>query len=79
MAKHAMDFDKWWQRQNTVAINTDSPRDIAEKAWEAAKAQSGNYVADTVEAPHKVTFANGRTVQVGAGGSLQVGAGPYPP
>jgi len=35
--------------------------------------QSGNYVADDAVEPHKVTFANGRTVEVGADGVLQVG------
>ena len=34
---------------------------------------SSNYVADTETCPHKVTFQNGRTVEVGTDGSLVVG------
>jgi hypothetical protein len=79
-----MDFDEWWIRKGRF-IDTepsvsaaDKMKDMMSMAWEAARAQSGNYVADTCESPHKVTFANGRTVHVLPDGSLAVGRGPYP-
>jgi hypothetical protein len=74
-----MDFDEWWQRRGRLidpepnASWEDKRRDLAAEAFAASKAQSGNYVADTAEAPHEVTFANGRTVKVGDDGSLTVG------
>lgn len=56
----------------------DKRKGLAELAWVAAAGQSSNYVADTEVSPHKVTFANGRTVHVDSEGCLQVGRGPYP-
>ena len=73
------DFDEWWQRRGRLidpeplASWEDKRRGLAAAAFAAAKAQSGNYVADDAVEPHKVTFANGRTVEVGADGVLQVG------
>lgn len=74
-----MDFDEWWIRRGRymdtdpgVAL-VDKLKDMMEMSWAAAKAQSGNYVADTAEAPHEVIFANGRRVVVGSDGALGVG------
>jgi hypothetical protein len=47
---------------------------IADRADMQTKlAQASNYTADTQQAPHKITFANGRVVRVLADGSLDVG------
>ena len=74
-----MDFEEWWMRMGRFidpepsASWEDKRKDLAAEAFAAAKAQSGNYVADDAVDAHKVTFANGRTVQVGADGVLSVG------
>lgn len=74
-----MDFDEWWMRTGRwldpePAVSWhDKRKALMEEAWAAAKAQSGNYVADTAESPHAVTFANGRKVVVGSDGALGVG------
>lgn len=73
-----MDFDKWWMRRGRFidpelsSLWEDKCKVLAAEAFAAAKAQSGNYVADDAM-PHKVTFANGRTVSVGGDGILSVG------
>lgn len=42
----------------------DKRKDLAEKAFNSALAQSSNYTADDAVFPSKVTFANGRTVSI---------------
>ena len=64
-----MDFDEWWRRRSGGMTAEQTAR----SAWEAAKAQSGNYTADNAVDPRAVTFANGRTVKVGPHGILVVG------
>ncbi len=64
----------WWQVwSGGICIALLTPRDVA-----PILATSANYVADREESPHKVIFANGRTVEVLADGSLGVGCGNYP-
>ncbi len=67
-----MDFEEWWLRHGQYLDLQGIHKDLAAQAYAAAKAQSGNYVADDAM-PHKVTFANGRTVSVGGDGILSVG------
>ncbi len=67
-----MDFEEWWLRYGQYLAPVFMRKDLAAQAFAAAKAQSGNYVADDAM-PHKVTFANGRTVSVGGDGILSVG------
>ena len=68
-----MNFQYWWERhiQTVAGLSVEA---TALAAWDAAKAQSGNYVSDDdpVEA-RAVTFANGRTVKVIPDGYLVVG------
>lgn len=79
-----MDFEEWWTRRGKYVDPEpsvswyDKRKDLAAEAFAAAKAQSTCYVADTVQAPHKVTFANDRVVEVLPDGTLEVGMGPYP-
>ena len=56
-------FEQWLQRtgQNTKNVGAI---ELGRAAWDAAKAQSRNYIADEVEMPEKVTFANGRVVWI---------------
>jgi len=54
-------FEEWWERAGRL-IGGD--RKLASAAWEAAFAQSRNYVANDVEAPSEVQFANGRVVRL---------------
>ena len=71
-----MDFDKWWNRilHDLGATSGEAEaKALAQRAWDAAKAQSGNYTADSMTDPRKVTFANGRVVQVAHGNQLVVG------
>ncbi len=68
-----MDFEEWWLRKGQYLDPVSMRKDLAAQAFAAAKAQSGNYVADDAVMPHKVTFANGRTVSVGGDGILSVG------
>ena len=74
-----MNFDEWWMRRGWLLDPSplgsweDKYKDLAAEAFAAAKAQSGNYVADDAVMPHKVTFANGRTVSVDGDGILSVG------
>jgi hypothetical protein len=42
----------------------DKRKALAEAAYEAAKAQSANYVANEECMPDKVTFGNGRVVKI---------------
>ena len=55
------EFETWLKRtgQNTRNVGA---KEFAKAAWEAAKAQSTNYVCDDDTFPRKVTFANGRIV-----------------
>jgi hypothetical protein len=64
-----MNFDEWWMRVGRhidpePSVNWyDKRKDLMAAAFEAAKAQSGNYVCDDDTRPTKVTFANGRVVE----------------
>jgi hypothetical protein len=66
----AMDFAAWWTRVGKLLDPDpneswyDKRHLLAEAAFRAAEAQSRNYVADKVESPGKVTFANGRVVYI---------------
>ena len=64
-----MDFKEWWYRMGL----SGSSETLAEVAWNAAKAQSGNYTVDDPINPRAVTFANGRTVRVGPHRILMIG------
>ena len=68
-----MDFDAWWKRVGKGSAA--GQEEIARLAWEAAKAQSGNYVCDDArpEVARVVTFANGRRVSAFRDGTLSVG------
>lgn len=72
-----MDFDRWWTRiLHDLGSTSDEAgaKALAQQAWDAAKAQSGNYTADSTTEARIVTFANGRTVTcVGAGSYMAVG------
>jgi ribosomal protein L10 len=59
-------FDQWLERtgQSAMAVLNDPAVTLARAAWEAAKAQSRNYVADEEVMPEKITFANGRVVYI---------------
>jgi hypothetical protein len=64
----------WWQVwSGHICIALLKPEDVVPLI-----ARTTCYVADTETAPHKVTFANGRTVHVDGDGCLQVGHGEYP-
>jgi len=79
-------FDAWWSRRGQfIDPDTsdvpwhDKRKALAEAAFDAAMAQSGNYVADAEVSPRCVTFANGRVVTVGHdGASLDVGRAQEP-
>jgi hypothetical protein len=66
-----MDFHEWWQREGHKVVGT--LKEVAHAAFNAAKAQSGNYVADDSTAARTVTFANGRRVSAFKDGTLGVG------
>jgi hypothetical protein len=74
-----MDFDEWWIRKGRFidtepsVSSADKMKDMMSMAWEAARAQSGNYVADAPEGAHRITFANGREVYMSEDGELRVG------
>lgn len=62
-------FSDWWLRDGRMfdPDTSDVPwfdkrKDLAEKAFNAALAQSRNYTCDDSVLPTEVTFANGRTV-----------------
>ena len=73
-----MDFEEWWSRVGKF-IDPDASdvpwydkrKRLAEAAFMAAKAESGNYIADDSIEPHAITFANGR--QVTSSGIISVG------
>ena len=74
-----MNFDEWWNREgqfydpDTEDVPWyDKRKAIAEKAWEVAKAISGNYVADHDTFPQIITFENGRVVAMKGQGHLFV-------
>lgn len=58
------DFEEWWMRVGRLidpepSVNWyDKRKDLMAAAFAAAKAQSGNYVADVEQRPTSVTFAN---------------------
>jgi hypothetical protein len=56
-------FEQWLQRTGQDTRNVGA-KVLAKAAWEAAKAQSRNYVADDEVLPERVTFANGRVVTI---------------
>lgn len=58
-------FEQWWQRVGRgVCVATPAGEDLARRAFEAARAQSCNYVADDDTMPGEVLFANGRVVAI---------------
>jgi hypothetical protein len=56
-------FEQWIERtgQYTKSI---SAMDLGKKAWDAATAQSRNYVAEEEKMPERITFGNGRVVTI---------------
>ena len=56
-------FEQWWERLGQHIHHQDTEKCVR-LAWEAARAQSRNYVADEKEMPSEVTFANGRIVKI---------------
>jgi hypothetical protein len=56
-------FEQWIKRtgQYTKSI---AAMDLGKKAWDAATAQSRNYVADEEKMPKRITFDNGRVVTI---------------
>ena len=68
-------FDDWWLKNAPPcsALTVDVQYKSAEKAWEAAMAISGNYVADHEIYPQTIIFANGRIVKMKGQGHLFVG------
>ena len=56
-------FEQWLQRTGNGTRDVGA-LDLAKQAWDAAKAQSRNYVADEEVTPEKITFANGRVVWI---------------
>jgi len=56
-------FEQWWQRAG-CKIDSEIEMHFAKAAWDAAKAQSRNYIADEEIMPEKVIFANGRVVWI---------------
>ena len=56
-------FEGWIQRTGQKTRNVGAMA-LAKAAWDAAKAQSRNYVADDEFMPERVTFANGRIVTI---------------
>ncbi len=55
-------FEQWLGRTGQIADG--AARELARAAWESAKAQSRNYVADAEVHPERITFANGRVVYI---------------
>ena len=56
-------FEQWLQRTENDTL-TLGALNLARRAWDAAKAQSRNYVTDEEVMPEKITFANGRVVWI---------------
>lgn len=64
-------FEEWWARDGFyIDPDTsdvpwfDKRKGLAELAFAAAYAQSGNYVANDDTFPSEVTFSNGRIVRI---------------
>lgn len=64
-------FAKWWEREGRFLDPDfsdvpwfDKREALAEMAFNAAMAQSSNYIADDSTLPEKIVFANGRVVSV---------------
>lgn len=77
-------FDEWWSREGQFLDPDtddvpwfDKREGLARLAFEAATAQSRNYVANDEIYPSEVTFSNGRRVFVnkadGGGVFLEIG------
>lgn len=71
MSNPICNFDEWWARVGrSIDPDTsdvpweDKRRALAEAAFDAAIAQSGNYVANDDTRPTTVIFANGRAVRI---------------
>lgn len=63
-------FDEWWENEgkyldpDTEDVSWfDKRKELAQMAFGAGRAGSGNYVADHDTYPKEVRFANGRVVQ----------------
>lgn len=69
-------FERWLDRSGQNTRNVGAV-ELAKQAWEAAKAQSRNYVADEEKMPEKITFANGRVVWIEDNKELGVHHGVY--
>jgi hypothetical protein len=69
-------FEQWLERSGNQTRDVNA-LSLGKLAWEAAKAQSRNYVADEEVMPEKVTFANGRVVYIADNKSLGVKFGVY--
>lgn len=66
-----IDFDAWWFREGQYLDPDtddvpwfDKRKALAEYAFRAAIAMSTNYIADRDTSPRKITFANGRVVEL---------------
>ena len=64
-------FEEWWNRDGKFYDPDtddvpwfDKRKELAERAFNAAKAQSGNYVCDDTTFPGLVQFANGHNVRI---------------
>lgn len=64
-------FDEWWFREGQFLDPDtddvpwfDKREGLARLAFEAAMAQSGNYVANDDTFPSEVIFSNGRIVRI---------------
>lgn len=68
--------EQWLFRTGRMTANVGA-LELAHAAWKAATAQSRNYVADDVEMPEKITFANGRVVYIADNKSPGVHHGVY--
>lgn len=72
-------FDEWWSREGQFLDPDtddvpwfDKREGLARLAFEAATAQSRNYVANKDTFPSEVTFSNGRIVRMRAQGDGRV-------
>lgn len=74
-------FDEWFTRNATEIAAPGQLQYNAvgwmRKAYESAKAQSRNYVADEEVMPERITFANGRVVTIEDNPNPNVGNGVY--
>lgn len=65
-----MNFEEWWMRVGRLLDPEpsvswyDKRKSLMDMAFEAAKAQSGNYTCDDDTLPCEVVFANGRRVEI---------------